>query len=81
MEQYNRKHQELAHRLLQVIRKLEFFQSRGLSWYREEEAFHARLEHIQRELNKPTQFKGDIILFELYTFFFKVLILFFYFFF
>ena len=58
LEQYKRKYQEQAHRLLQVIRKLEAYQARGSSWYPEEEAFYARLEHIQRELNKPTQFKG-----------------------
>lgn len=60
LDEYKRKHKELAHRLLQVICKLEFYQSRGLSWYPEEETFHARLEFLQRELNKPTQFKGRL---------------------
>lgn len=61
LELYKRKHQEQAHRLLKIIRKLECYQTRGSSWYPEEEAFHARLEHIQRELNKPTQFRGFIL--------------------
>jgi nuclear pore complex protein Nup54 len=57
IEEFLRRHQELSHRLLKVICKLEALQSRGFSWYPEEETFHARLEHLQRELDKPTQFK------------------------
>lgn len=52
---------QLSHRLLQLKCKAEKYQSRGYSLYPKEETFHSKLENIQRELNNPTQFKGNLL--------------------
>jgi len=42
----------------QLLSRMEVIQGKGYSIFPEEEVYRARLENMQRELNKPTQFKG-----------------------
>jgi hypothetical protein len=37
---------------------MEVIQGKGYSLFPEEEMYRTKLENMQRELNKPTQFKG-----------------------
>jgi len=54
------KHMQLSHRLLRVTRKIEMLRNRGQPIAPWEEHLRARLENLQRELNKPTQLKGRL---------------------
>eukprot|EP00013_Stygamoeba_regulata_P007813 CAMPEP_0177678688 /NCGR_PEP_ID=MMETSP0447-20121125/29144_1 /TAXON_ID=0 /ORGANISM="Stygamoeba regulata, Strain BSH-02190019" /LENGTH=402 /DNA_ID=CAMNT_0019187711 /DNA_START=118 /DNA_END=1329 /DNA_ORIENTATION=- len=60
IEEFRRKHMELAHRVLQLMVKIEVLQARGYSILTDEETYRAKLENLQQELNKPTQFKSQV---------------------
>ncbi|KAJ8297550.1 hypothetical protein KUTeg_024081 [Tegillarca granosa] len=60
LEEYKRKHIELAHKLLQVITKQEICRKMGFAIQVEEEQLRVHLEKIQAELNHPTQFKNHL---------------------
>jgi nuclear pore complex protein Nup54 len=49
-----------AKRVLLVLSKIEQLQAKGISIGAEEESFRGKLESIQRELNKPTQFRSQL---------------------
>jgi nuclear pore complex protein Nup54 len=58
LEEYKRRHLELTRRVVRVMKKKEVLTSQGYPPLKSEELFRARLESIQRELNKPNQFKA-----------------------
>jgi Nucleoporin complex subunit 54 len=60
IEEFRRKHMELAHRVLQLMVKIEVLQARGYSILTDEETYRAKLDNLQQELNKPTQFKSQV---------------------
>jgi len=60
IDAYKRRHMDLASRILHVMAKIEVLRSLGYPILAEEEAFRAKLENLQRELNKPTLFKGRL---------------------
>jgi nuclear pore complex protein Nup54 len=58
LEEYKRRHLELTRRVVRVMKKKEVLTSQGYALLKSEELFRARLEGLQRELNKPNQFKA-----------------------
>ncbi|KAK7097934.1 nucleoporin p54-like [Littorina saxatilis] len=60
LDDYKRKHLELGHRLLKVVVKQEICRKLGYAVQVEEEMLKVQLEHLQVELNHPTQFKGRL---------------------
>lgn len=58
LEEYKRRHLELKRRVVYVMRKKEMLTTQGYALLKSEELFRARLESLQRELNKPNQFKA-----------------------
>ncbi|KAL6080008.1 Nuclear pore complex protein Nup98-Nup96 [Balamuthia mandrillaris] len=60
VEEYKRRHMQLASRVLRIMKRLEVLRSMGYPILGDEEAFRGKLENLQRELNKPTQFKGRL---------------------
>lgn len=55
-----RKHQDLSHRLLQVLVKQEIQRKRGVAFQLEEEELRTQLEALFAEINAPTQLKGRL---------------------
>ncbi|KAJ3380573.1 hypothetical protein HDU92_005887 [Lobulomyces angularis] len=60
LEEYKRRHLEMAHRTLQLMTKIQVLRSKGYSIRAEEEALKIRLEHILQQLKKPNQFRGRV---------------------
>lgn len=64
IDQYKRRHAELTHRVVHVMRMLEYLRSQrvpGVVEYSiEEENLRAKFEAIQRELDRPTQFSSKL---------------------
>jgi len=60
IQEYRRRHMQLAARVLRIMKKIEIMRSLGYSISLDEEAFRKKLENLYMELNKPTQFKGRL---------------------
>jgi len=60
IQDYKRRHMQLAARVLRIMRRIEVMRSLGYPISLEEEAFRKKLENLYTELNKPTQFKGRL---------------------
>ena len=55
-----RKHLQLTHRVLKIMKMLEVLRCKSYAVMPEEENLRIRLEGLQRELDRPTQFKGRL---------------------
>ncbi|KAL1917796.1 uncharacterized protein VTP21DRAFT_3630 [Calcarisporiella thermophila] len=60
LEEQKRKHMDLAHRVLQLIKKVQILRNKGHSIRPDEEALRVRLENLQLQLRKPPQFRGRV---------------------
>jgi nuclear pore complex protein Nup54 len=56
-EQYKRRHLELCHKVLIVMKKVETLRNRGYSLSVQEEQFRTKVENLQRELSQPNLYK------------------------
>ncbi|KAJ3080147.1 hypothetical protein HK102_003266 [Quaeritorhiza haematococci] len=60
LDEYKRRHAELSHRVLQLIKKVEVLRNKGYSIRADEETLKVRLEAMALQLKKPSQFRGRI---------------------
>jgi len=60
IDQYKQRHLELSHRVLKLMKRVEVLTYKGYPISLEEEAFRAKLENLQRELNQPSLFRGRL---------------------
>jgi len=58
--EYKRRHLELTHRVLRIMKGLEVQRCRSYPLMPEEDNLRIKLEGLQRELDRPTQFKGRV---------------------
>jgi len=60
MENCKQRHLTLAHRVLRLMNRIEVLKNKGYPITMEEENFRNKLENLQRELNQPAHFKGQL---------------------
>ncbi|KAJ3367608.1 hypothetical protein HDU91_001276, partial [Kappamyces sp. JEL0680] len=60
IEQYKRKQSQIAHKILQLMKAVQILRNKGYSLRAEEEAFMTRLISMDRDLAKPSVFRGRI---------------------
>lgn len=57
IEQYKRRHLELCHKVLIVMKKVETLRNRGYSISSTEEQYRNKVENLLRELSQPNLYK------------------------
>ncbi|KND02834.1 uncharacterized protein SPPG_01914 [Spizellomyces punctatus DAOM BR117] len=60
LEEYKRKQAVLVAKVLQLLKQVQLIRNRGYSIRAEEERFKSRLEAMQRDLQKPSVFRGRL---------------------
>ncbi|ORX88786.1 hypothetical protein K493DRAFT_74561 [Basidiobolus meristosporus CBS 931.73] len=60
MKEYKRRHMDLAHRVLQLMKQVQVLRNKGYSIRPEEEALKTRLENLHLELRKPSQYRSRL---------------------
>ncbi|TPX64484.1 hypothetical protein SpCBS45565_g05879 [Spizellomyces sp. 'palustris'] len=60
LEEYKRKQAVLVAKVLQLMKQVQLIRNRGYSIRAEEERFKSRLEAMQRDLQKPSVFRGRL---------------------
>ncbi|KAJ3329452.1 hypothetical protein HDU76_007887 [Blyttiomyces sp. JEL0837] len=60
VEEFKRRHAELAHRVLKIMSTVEVLRNKGYPIRAEEEALRGRLEAMDTQLKKPAHFRGRI---------------------
>ncbi|KAJ3416118.1 hypothetical protein HDV05_003087 [Chytridiales sp. JEL 0842] len=60
LEEYKRRHVELAHRVLKIMKYVEVLRNKGYPIRAEEEALRGRLEAMDTQLKKPAHFRGRV---------------------
>ena len=60
LEEYRRRHLNLAHRTLKIMKQVYILKNRGYSIRPEEETLKVRLENLSTSLRKSSQFRGRI---------------------
>jgi len=60
IQEYKKRSMDLFQWLLKIMVKLEVVRAKGFNIFPEEEALFSRLDNIQRELNKPNQYKSRL---------------------
>ncbi|KAI9355367.1 nucleoporin complex subunit 54-domain-containing protein [Zopfochytrium polystomum] len=58
LDEYKRRHVELSHRVLKIMKYVEILRNKGYSIRAEEEALRGRLEAMDQQLKKPAHFRG-----------------------
>ncbi|ORY49622.1 hypothetical protein BCR33DRAFT_713943 [Rhizoclosmatium globosum] len=60
LDEYKRRHVELTHRVLILMRTVEILRNKGYPIRSEEESLRARLEAMATQLKKPAHFRGRV---------------------
>ncbi|KAJ3114447.1 hypothetical protein HDU96_002067 [Phlyctochytrium bullatum] len=60
LEEYKRRHLELSHRVLRIMKMVLVLRNKGYPIRAEEEALRSRLEAMDMQLKKPAHFRGRI---------------------
>ncbi|KAJ3030164.1 UNVERIFIED_CONTAM: hypothetical protein HDU68_009941 [Siphonaria sp. JEL0065] len=60
LEECKRRHVELSHRVLSMMRTVEVLRNKGYPIRSEEEALRARLEAMSTQFKKPAHFRGRV---------------------
>eukprot|EP00842_Homolaphlyctis_polyrhiza_P005012 jgi/Hompol1/5511/HPOL_002266-RA len=60
IQEYKRKQRQIVHKVLTLMKSVQILRNRGYSIRADEEALRSRLEAMERDLQKPSIFRGRI---------------------
>jgi nuclear pore complex protein Nup54 len=61
LDEYRRKHQELTHKILTIMKMVQILHSRGAPLTGDEERLHIKLDNIARALHRPGLYGAKLV--------------------